>query len=83
MKALLFVSLILLAGCDMPVSYDPIQSRQAVVDAFKTSDVAMTYHWESGSTAVFVVRAPDGAIWYVSTESNKVTSQTCLFSAKQ
>ena len=79
-KLLIGLSLLtaVLGGCGD--GFNETKLRQAVVDEFKTADVAKAH----GEDYVFIVRTPDGAVWIAETmgKDAKVTAKAILFAAR-
>lgn len=79
-KALIGLSLLTvgLGGCGD--GFNETKLRQAVIDEFKTADVAKA----PGKDYIFIVRTPDGAVWIAETmgKDAKVTAKATLFAAR-
>ena len=77
---LTFVAMALLTGCDTSYT-DGAAKRQAVIDAFKTTDIQAV----PGYFNEWIVRTPNGEVWYAQTYSDKpeITGKTILFSSSK
>ena len=62
---------IFMVGCGEP---NPTKARQNVIDNVESYEVAAMPR----DSFNFIVRAKDGAIWYVETWGNKVSAKTMM-----
>lgn len=85
MRKLLFITaiMLLLAGCSANYASSPFYCRREVEKAFPNSEVSVVPYRDT--VFYYLVREPNGAVWYVETMSEngpEITKKELIFKAK-